>query len=122
MDTPLTHYPQSTHVTLHMSPPQPTMPNPCKGVPANPWCPGGTGAYAVGGLAESVIDGVTGVLVPGRDVRGLAGALRMILGDEVRRMSYARARVRWAASHRSSATSPRPSPGFGNRMSQESGP
>jgi D-inositol-3-phosphate glycosyltransferase len=50
-------------------------------------------AYAVGGLAESVIDGVTGILVPGRDVRGLATALRAVLGDEVRRMSYASAAV-----------------------------
>jgi D-inositol-3-phosphate glycosyltransferase len=50
-------------------------------------------AYAVGGLAESVIDGVTGILVPGRDVRGLATALRTVLGDEVRRMSYASAAV-----------------------------
>ena len=50
-------------------------------------------AYAVGGLAESVIDGVTGILVTPRDVRGLAGALRAVLGDEVRRMSYASASV-----------------------------
>jgi D-inositol-3-phosphate glycosyltransferase len=50
-------------------------------------------AYAVGGLAESVIDGVTGILVPGRDVRALAGALRTVIGDEVRRMSYASAAV-----------------------------
>jgi glycosyltransferase involved in cell wall biosynthesis len=50
-------------------------------------------AYAVGGLAESVIDGVTGVLVTPRDVRGLAGALRSVLADEVRRMSYASAAV-----------------------------
>jgi glycosyltransferase involved in cell wall biosynthesis len=50
-------------------------------------------AYAVGGLAESVIDGVTGTLVPPRDVRRLAGALRAVLGDEVRRMSYASAAV-----------------------------
>jgi D-inositol-3-phosphate glycosyltransferase len=50
-------------------------------------------AYAVGGLAESVIDGVTGILVPAREVRGLATALRTVLGDEVRRMSYASAAV-----------------------------
>ena len=50
-------------------------------------------AYGVGGLAESVIDGVTGVLVTPRDVRGLAGALRSLLADEVRRMSYASAAV-----------------------------
>jgi D-inositol-3-phosphate glycosyltransferase len=50
-------------------------------------------AYAVGGLAESVIDGVTGVLVPARDVRALGAALRSVLSDEVRRMSYASAAV-----------------------------
>jgi glycosyltransferase involved in cell wall biosynthesis len=50
-------------------------------------------AYAVGGLAESVIDGVTGTLVQPRDVRGLAIALRTVLGDEVVRMSYASAAV-----------------------------
>ena len=50
-------------------------------------------AYAVGGLAESVIDGVTGTLVQPRDERGLAVALRQILSDEVLRMSYASAAV-----------------------------
>jgi glycosyltransferase involved in cell wall biosynthesis len=50
-------------------------------------------AYAVGGIAESVIDGVTGVLVPPRDVAELAGALRGLLADDVRRMSYASAAV-----------------------------
>jgi hypothetical protein len=33
-------YPGRTHVTMHALPPHlATMPNPCKGVPANPWCP-----------------------------------------------------------------------------------
>jgi glycosyltransferase involved in cell wall biosynthesis len=50
-------------------------------------------AYAVGGLAESVIDGVTGVLVGPRDVRGLVAALRGVLSDEMRRMSFASAAV-----------------------------
>jgi glycosyltransferase involved in cell wall biosynthesis len=50
-------------------------------------------AYAVGGLAESVIDGVTGTLVQPRDIRGLATALRNVLGDDVARMSYASAAV-----------------------------
>jgi D-inositol-3-phosphate glycosyltransferase len=48
-------------------------------------------AYAIGGLAESVIDGVTGTLVQPRDVRGLAAGLRGLLRDDVRRMSYASA-------------------------------
>jgi len=48
-------------------------------------------AYAVGGLAESVIDGVTGTLVQPRDVRALGAALRTLLADDVRRISYASA-------------------------------
>jgi hypothetical protein len=33
------HYPKTTKVVLHFPAPQRTMPNPCKGVPTNPWCP-----------------------------------------------------------------------------------
>jgi hypothetical protein len=39
---PTDHYPRRTHVIMHPLPPArelPTMPNPCAGVPANPWCP-----------------------------------------------------------------------------------
>jgi glycosyltransferase involved in cell wall biosynthesis len=50
-------------------------------------------ACAVGEPAESVIDGVTGVHVPPRDVRMLAGAVRGLLADDVRRISYASAAV-----------------------------
>ncbi|MFG2044766.1 glycosyltransferase [Dactylosporangium sp. NPDC048998] len=50
-------------------------------------------AYEVGGIAESVIDNVTGVLVPPRDTAALAAALRTLLGDEVRRMSFASAAI-----------------------------
>jgi hypothetical protein len=32
-------YPRSTQVKLLPLPPQPTMPNPCEGVPYNTWCP-----------------------------------------------------------------------------------
>ena len=54
-DTPLTHYPPSTLVMLRMSPRQPTMPDPCKGVPANPWCPrNGSTAYGVTGTVATV--------------------------------------------------------------------
>ena len=35
-----TRYPQVTHIRLRPAPPQPTMPNPCAGVPASPWCSG----------------------------------------------------------------------------------
>jgi hypothetical protein len=37
------HYPRRTMAVMHPLPPAkklPTMPNPCQGVPANPWCPG----------------------------------------------------------------------------------
>jgi hypothetical protein len=37
---PTDHYPRQTTVTMHALPRHlPTMPNPCSGVPANPWCP-----------------------------------------------------------------------------------
>jgi len=39
-DLPGAHYPRTTTVTMPTAPPQPTMPNPCNGVPSNPWCSG----------------------------------------------------------------------------------
>jgi glycosyltransferase involved in cell wall biosynthesis len=48
-------------------------------------------ATAVGGLTDTVVDGVTGDLVPPRDPRALGAALRRLLGDEMRRFSYAAA-------------------------------
>ena len=33
------NYPAHGKVTLKLPPAQTTMPNPCVGVPANPWCP-----------------------------------------------------------------------------------
>jgi hypothetical protein len=38
---PTMHYPTPGPVILHKLSRQPTMPNPCAGVPANPWCPSG---------------------------------------------------------------------------------
>ncbi len=37
---PGSSYPQPTGVVMQPLPPLPTMPNPCAGVPTNPWCPG----------------------------------------------------------------------------------
>ena len=59
-DTPITHYPSTSSVVLHMPHAQPTMPNPCKDVPANPWCPNNasSSAYAragVGGVGALAI-------------------------------------------------------------------
>ena len=37
------HYPRRKRVAMHRLPSRsklPTMPNPCHGVPHNPWCPG----------------------------------------------------------------------------------
>ena len=48
-------------------------------------------ATAVGGLTDTVLDGVTGDLVPARDPRALGEALRRLLADEMRRHSYAAA-------------------------------
>jgi D-inositol-3-phosphate glycosyltransferase len=48
---------------------------------------------AVGGLVDTVVEGVTGDLVPPRDPRALGWALRRLLGDDVRRHSYSAAAV-----------------------------
>ncbi|HWH01609.1 MAG TPA: glycosyltransferase [Pilimelia sp.] len=48
-------------------------------------------ATAVGGLTDTVVDGLTGDLVRPRDPRALGGALRRLLGDPMRRLAYATA-------------------------------
>jgi glycosyltransferase involved in cell wall biosynthesis len=45
-------------------------------------------ASAVGGLTDTVVNGVTGLLTPPRDSRSLARALRKVLGDASRGMAY----------------------------------
>jgi type III pantothenate kinase len=50
---------------------------------------------AVGGLLDTVVDGVTGVLVPPRDPAATAAALRTVLGDDDLRHRLGRA----AADH-----------------------
>jgi D-inositol-3-phosphate glycosyltransferase len=62
---------------------------------------------AVGGLTETVVDGLTGDLVPARDPRALGGALRRLVNDKVRRFAYATAaldRARQAYSWKRVAT------------------
>jgi glycosyltransferase involved in cell wall biosynthesis len=60
-------------------------------------------ATGVGGLVDTVVDGVTGDLVPPRDPAALGRALAALLADEERRAAYgaagvkrARARYRWS--------------------------
>ncbi|TDC67639.1 glycosyltransferase, partial [Micromonospora sp. KC606] len=43
----------------------------------------------VGGIADTVVDGLTGDLVPPRDSRALGTALHRLLADKVRRFAYA---------------------------------
>ncbi|MCX4385644.1 glycosyltransferase [Micromonospora peucetia] len=45
----------------------------------------------VGGIADSVVNGLTGDLVPPRDPRALGTAVRRLLADRVRRFAYATA-------------------------------
>ncbi|MBE1577913.1 glycosyltransferase [Amycolatopsis roodepoortensis] len=59
-------------------------------------------ATAVGGLTDTVVDGVTGLLVPPRSPKDLAAALRRLLGDASARESFGiagtdrvRARYSW---------------------------
>jgi D-inositol-3-phosphate glycosyltransferase len=56
-------------------------------------------ATEVGGLTDTVVDGITGDLVPPRDPRALAIALRRLLADDARRYAYAA-----AATDRAQAT------------------
>jgi glycosyltransferase involved in cell wall biosynthesis len=54
-------------------------------------------AYDVGGTAETIVDGVTGIVVPAGDKKALLAALKTLAGDRVRARAMgeaARARVR----------------------------
>jgi glycosyltransferase involved in cell wall biosynthesis len=60
-------------------------------------------AAAVGGLVDTVVDGVTGDLVPPRDPERLGKVVAALLADEERRAAYGtagvrrvRARYRWS--------------------------
>jgi len=55
-------------------------------------------AYAVGGFNDTVVEGVTGHLVPARDHHALATTLRRLLREPSRRMAYATAAVDRARS------------------------
>jgi D-inositol-3-phosphate glycosyltransferase len=55
-------------------------------------------ASRVGGLATTIQDGVTGVLVPPRDDVALATAIASLLGDGARRAALGRQAARWAQS------------------------
>jgi glycosyltransferase involved in cell wall biosynthesis len=68
-------------------------------------------ASAVGGLVDTVIDGVTGIHVAPRDPAAIAAALRGLLDDELRRHAFgcagarrARRRYRWEAVARETVT------------------
>jgi glycosyltransferase involved in cell wall biosynthesis len=52
--------------------------------------------FRVGGLAEVVADGSTGLLVPPRDVEALRAAIRHVLGDDGARAQMAQAARRRA--------------------------
>jgi glycosyltransferase involved in cell wall biosynthesis len=51
-------------------------------------------ATAVGGLVDTVADGVTGDLVPARNPERLGGVLAALLADDARRAAYGEAGVR----------------------------
>jgi len=53
-------------------------------------------ASAVGGLAETVVDGVTGTLVPARSPASIAAAVAGLLADDARRVAMGREAARRA--------------------------
>lgn len=55
-------------------------------------------ASAVGGLLDTVVDGITGILVPPRNPRALGDAVRALLNDAIVRRSYASAALDRARS------------------------
>jgi D-inositol-3-phosphate glycosyltransferase len=55
-------------------------------------------ASRVGGLASTIQDGVTGVLVPPRDEVALASAMAGLLADDARRRAIGERAARWAQS------------------------
>jgi len=55
-------------------------------------------AYALGGFTDTVVDGVTGHLVPPRDHRALATTVRRLLREPSRRLAYATAAMDRARS------------------------
>src|SRR5438067_5583248 len=57
-----------------------------------------TVAYAVGGFTDTVVEGVTGHLVPARDHRALATTLRRLLREPSRLMAYGTAAMDRARS------------------------
>ncbi|MFY1627797.1 glycosyltransferase [Micromonospora sp. WMMD723] len=59
---------------------------------------------AVGGIRDTVVDGVTGDLVPARDPQALGAALAGLLGDPARRYGYATAALQRARRSYSWAT------------------
>jgi glycosyltransferase involved in cell wall biosynthesis len=66
-------------------------------------------ATAVGGLVDTVVDGVTGVHVPPRGPEALAEALAVLLADPLRRAAFgragaARARQRYGWDHIAAST------------------
>ncbi|MEV4489402.1 glycosyltransferase [Micromonospora coxensis] len=59
---------------------------------------------AVGGIKDTVVDGVTGDLVPARDPQALGTAIRCLLDDRIRRFGYATAALQRARRSYSWAT------------------
>ena len=51
----------------------------------------GVPVIGTAGFNDTVVDGLTGDLVPARDPRALGGALRRLVNDKVRRFTYATA-------------------------------
>ena len=70
-------YPKTTTVTLKPLPALLPMPNPCLGVPVNPWCPGSSGASTT--VSHPSASGHGGLASSGLDARLPLGAAAVVL-------------------------------------------
>jgi len=78
--TPVTNYPPVTGVTIMAIPhSEATMPNPCAGVPNNPWCTNGSPINAANRGAHHLVAAAVGVSLPNTGAAGgvAAGALAL---------------------------------------------
>jgi hypothetical protein len=94
--TPVTNYPTPTTVTVMPIPHDlATMPDPCAGVPANPWCPAATNTGTPPATGGGLVSAAVGVSLPNTGASGPAGAgVTLVAGGVLAGLARSRRRRR----------------------------